>query len=259
MELQYKQPKINNIYDLYEYLYTRQMSNYTYYLGVRESGKTDNCLYGHEIIHELRPKWLHGANISIQSSPFPIEHITDLESLTRWCKLHKHVVKVFTIDEVGRNFPKWEWYKKKHIQLIGKLQVLRKYRLHINMITQYTDVVSKGLMHPILVDGYLEKYSPEHKDRARYCDLYNPQFEPINFNKISRTKIEFDSHDVAPFSEKPIITRDMFPTEDLKLLWEWSNGSTAKELGITHMEVNRLVRKYVKDSLNRHNSITNSA
>jgi hypothetical protein len=259
MELQYRQPKINDIYDLYEYIFTRQMSNYTYYLGVRESGKTDNCLYGHEIIHELKPKWLHGANITISKSPFPIEHITDLETLTRWCSLNKHIPKVFSIDEVGRNFPKWEWYKKKHIQLIGKLQVLRKYRLHVNMITQYTDVVSKGLMHPILIDGYFQKYSPEHKDRARYNDLYNPQFEPISFNKISRTAIKFGSYDVAPFTEKPIITKEMFPTETLKLLWEWSNGSTSQKLGIHRMELNRLVRKYVKDQLQSSHGVTNSA
>jgi len=259
MELQYKQPKIDDIYDLVEYIYTRQMSNYTLFLGPREAGKTDNKLYFHEIIHELKPKWLHGANITITKSPFHIEHITDLETLIRWCALNKHIPKVFSIDEVGRNFPKWEWYQKKHIGLISSAQVLRKYRLHLDLITQYIDVVSKGLLHPMLVDGYLEKYSPEHKDRARYCDLYNPQFEPISFNKISRTSIIFDSHDVAPFTEKPIVTRDMFPNETLKLLWEWSKGATAKELGIHRMELRRLIKKYLNDSLEQRHSVNNSA
>jgi len=39
--------------------------------------------------------------------------------------------------------------------------------------------------------------------------------------------------------------------EDLELIWKWANGSTAQELGIHPMQLNRVVRKYCKATLQK--------
>ena len=39
--------------------------------------------------------------------------------------------------------------------------------------------------------------------------------------------------------------------EELELIWKWSNGSTAQELGVHRMQLNRVVRKYCKVTLQK--------
>lgn len=72
--------------------------------------------------------------------------------------------------------------------------------------------------------------------------------QPIEFDNISRTSVPFDPYAVAPFQERPTnVLR--FKDVEKEVLWKWSNGSTIQELNLHKMQLNRLVRKYVRQTL----------
>ena len=237
--------KISVFSGLVDHLFNRQMSNFVYIFGRRESGKTDLALKISERINIP----LMATNIKVLSSPYEFKYITDLQTLTRWCKLNSKR-KLFILDEVGKSMSKREWYKKVNIEMINKLQILRKYKLNLIFVTPYSEWLDKGLLHPDLMDGYFQRFNKQHQNKALYFDIYDSRLpRPITLKNITRTRINFDSFDVAPFTEKPKIPDIVFRDREIKLLWKWAKGSTLKELGVHNMEINRLCRKYILDSI----------
>jgi len=49
----------------------------------------------------------------------------------------------------------------------------------------------------------------------------------------------------TPKKEKPVT----FSDKDMQTIYDWANGRTLKELGIHSMQINRLVRKFIKKQL----------
>lgn len=71
---------------------------------------------------------------------------------------------------------------------------------------------------------------------------------PFRLTKISQTTIKFDPYDLAPFTERPE-KQVYFKEESLQKLWEWSNGKSSKDMGMSRMQINRIARDYVKRTL----------
>jgi hypothetical protein len=79
--------------------------------------------------------------------------------------------------------------------------------------------------------------------------IYSPLWKkPFCLNKISPTKIKFDPYSLAPFTEAPP-KQIYFREEKKQMLWEWANGKSNTQLGLHPMQINRIVRDYVRKSL----------
>lgn len=181
-------------------VFFRQKSNYNFIFGRRGKGKTDFSLLLSEIIKSLRPKTLVATNIKIFKAPFKIESITDLQTLRSWCEAYKGVPKLVIIDELGKVAKRRRFMSAINIKLIEDLQVLRKYNLNIIYITQTEKVVDSTLIDMDYLDGFYDKYA---LDYLEYTDIYGTHHLDHAFNGLPRTIIEFDSSDVARFTEYP--------------------------------------------------------
>ncbi len=119
---------------------------------------------------------------------------------------------------------------------------------------KYLDSASLG---SDVLDGVFRKPDPRPNFDCRKIALYDDNLQDIHktITGIPATSIKFDEWDIAPFREHSALKTPKFKDKDLELLWKWSPGATAKELGLFHMQVNRLVRKFVKETLEmKHNA-----
>lgn len=66
---------------------------------------------------------------------------------------------------------------------------------------------------------------------------------------LPKTNVKFDTWDSAPFKEHSKNSTPQFKDKDLEILWKWSQGHTYKDLEVHPMKINRLCRKYIKESL----------
>ena len=66
-----------------------------------------------------------------------------------------------------------------------------------------------------------------------------------------KTIISFDPYDIADFKlTRPKNVPSAIQDEDMRILWEWSVlKKSVRELGIHPMQLNRKVRKFVKQML----------
>ena len=86
---------------------------------------------------------------------------------------------------------------------------------------------------------------------ARKIALYQDHLEnlDLHISDLPSTTVKFDTRDSAPFTEHSDNRRPQFKEKHLEILWKWSHGHTYKSLGLHPMEINRILRKYVRDSL----------
>jgi hypothetical protein len=148
------------------------------------------------------------------------------------------------LDEVGKTFKARQWYKPVNIKMLEKLQVLRHSKLSLIFITPFREILDKGLLHPDLLDGYFDRFNKQHRDKASYFDIYNRSLPHFYFYNIAKTHIRYNPYGVSEFTEKPKIPGVIFKDKDVKLIYDWSKGSTCKELGIHPQALNRIVRKF---------------
>lgn len=106
-------------------------------------------------------------------------------------------------------------------------------------------------MHAILgqdtLDGFF--FKPDYKNPK--LALYQDYLEDLDqeIYDLPKTSVKFDTWDSAPFTEHSPNSRPQFKDKDLEMLWKWSNGHTIKDLGVHGMKLNRILRKYVRESL----------
>jgi len=222
-------------------------------MGRRESGKTDMAFLISEIVYFTGVIKNIATNVKIYDSPFPIERITNLEDLRHWCRTVQGR-KLYIFDEMGKSMRRRTPMASLNIKMLDDLQILRKYRLSLIGIAPADIYVDSAVFGSDLLDWIVIK-NRESQKVALYKDLME-DIELI-ITDIPPTSIKFDTWDVAPFAEKPTTT-PKFREKDLQILWEWSHGKGFKELGLHPMQLNRLVRKFVKQTLenNLHTSHT---
>lgn len=230
------------------YLFKRGTSAFIIILGRRETGKTDFSLLIAEILHNAGLIHNVATNIKIYNSPFPIKHITNLDDLRLWCR-ETHGKKLWLFDEFGKAFRRRSPMSSLNIKLIDDFQILRKYKLSTLAITvdeKYCDNVALG---SDILDGVFLKTNYKDPKVALYID--NLENIRKRITGIPKTSIDFDTWDVAPFVEHGPTTKPAFKDQELNVLWEWSHGATYKSLELHPQQLNRMVRKYVKEVMER--------
>ena len=228
-------------------IFRRQTSTYFAIFGRRGSGKTDLGLLIAEIVHALGLIKHVATNIKINESPdFPITPITNLWDLKKWCK-ETPGPKLMALDEIGRTVSRRTPMARLNVKIINELQILRKYKLSLEVITvdqKYTDNAILGID---LLDGVFTKPVYNNPKLALYDD--NLETLQTSIYDIPRTRINFDTWDSAPFTEKPQTHKPSFKDEDLSLLWDWSHGATYKQMGVHNWKLARITRKFIKETL----------
>jgi len=215
-------------------------------LGRRESGKTDFSFFICEILFSLNVIRHFATNTKVYESSFPIERITNLPDLEHWA-ITLPGKKLFILDEAGKSFRRRTPMSKLNIELLDKVQILRKYKLSIIMIAPHEKYLDSATLGSDVLDGVFIKPYFKNPKVGIYEDILEP-FK-ITINNIPRTSVKFDTWDVAPFNATKPPEKPKFQEKSLNILWEWSHGKTYKELGLHRMQINRLVRKFIKEVL----------
>lgn len=233
-------------------IFTRATSAFIIIFGRRETGKTDLSLLIAEILYSLGiVKWV-ATNIKIYHSPFPIEHITSLEDLRLWCQTHEGL-KLFILDEAGKAARRRTPMASLNIKILDDLQILRKYKLSSIWIAPAEKYIDSASLGSDVLDAIFSKPNFKNPKVALYDDLLEDEHKSIT--DIPPTSIEFDTWDVAPFTERSAKKVPKFKDKDLEMLWKWSHGETCKGLGLFPTQLNRILRKFVKEVLEReHNT-----
>lgn len=241
--------------NLIRHIFNRQTSTFLAILGRRESGKTDFSFLMCEILYALGIIKYFASNTKVHDSPFPIERITNLPDLEDWASSTSGK-KLFILDEAGKSLRRRTPMSKLNIELLDNLQILRKYKLSIIMIAPHEKYVDSAALGSDVLDGvFIKPYF-----RSPKVGIYNDGLENIKLTitNIPKTNVNFDTWDVAPFKATRKAEKPKFQDTQLDILWKWSHGDTYKSLNLHPQEINRLARKFIRESLESqvHNSHT---
>lgn len=208
-------------------------------LGRRETGKTDHGLYIAEVLWRTGVMATFATNIKIYETPpgLLIDHIIDLESLEVWASANTGK-KLFILDEAGKSLRRRTPMARLNIQLLDKLQTLRKYRLSLIMITPAEKYIDNASLGSDVIDFVVIK--PQFKN-PKIADYYDAMHETSKgFTNIPATSIKFDTWDIAPFTLKPLITARAFPSKAVEIAYKNAKEHiSAKDLGIFDQQLAR--------------------
>ena len=221
-------------------------------LGRRGTGKTDVSLLFAEILAKFNLIKYFASNIKVYESPFLMEHITNLEDLESWCR-NNNGRKLFILDEAGKAMRRRTPMSKLNIELLDNLQILRKYKLSLNFIApspKYIDSASLG--SDVLDVVFLKPYFNNQKVGIWYDQQEDYQ---QTYQNIPATSIKFDSYDVAPFVKNSPKAVPKFKDKDMEMLWSYVNGKSAKELGYHNMQISRICKRFIKESLEKASNV----
>ena len=239
-------PKFLN---LIKYLWRRGVSKDSVFViifGRRGTGKTDFSLLLCEILYNLGIIQHFATNIKIYDSPFPIEHINNLDDLTLWAETHTGR-KMFILDEAGRSMARRTPMSKINVEILKKLQIIRKYKLSLQFVTPNEAYIDSATLGSDILDGVFRK--PNFRNQKILLYLDNLEGFRVRYCGIPSTSIKFDTWDSADFTLKRIILNPLFSDQDHALLWRWANGETLKEIGVHPEAFRRITRKFLKEHL----------
>jgi len=244
--------------NLIKYIFQRQTSSFIIIFGRRGTGKTDLSLLIAEI-QKVYGKIKHFAtNIKVYDSHVPFEYITNLADLTDWCQTEKGV-KLFILDEAGRAFKRRTPMSKINVEIIDKIQILRKYKLSLILVTPQEAYLDSASFGSDVLDGVFRK--PNFKNRK--IALYEDQLErfTLTLSEIPGTTVKFDTWDSATFTLGKQSRKPKFEDEDLNKIWKYANNEcTIKDTGLHPQQFRRLLKKILKESLKEkitnHNSLS---
>jgi len=242
-----KKPQANNLEKRVLHLF-KQLSVCIMIMGRRGSGKTDFALLIMETLNKFGVMAAFATNVKIHSSTFHIEHITNLEDLRFWCQ-NNQGPKLFIFDEAGKSIRRRTPMSKLNVEMLDQLQILRKFKLSLILIAPHDKYIDSATLGSDVLDAIIIKHNPRNPRVALYRNIFE-NFE-VWFTDIPRTQVDFDTWDVAPFRKASPIRRPQFKDEEKNLLWDYSHGLTYKDLKVHPMKLSRLLRKFVKEVLER--------
>jgi hypothetical protein len=189
------------------------------------------------------------SNIHLYDCPFEIKHVTNLPDLKEWAEINIGK-KLFILDEAGKAFRRRTPMAKMNIELMDNLQIVRKFKLSYIWIAPHEKYLDGSSLGSDILDGVFLK--PYFKNRK--LAIYEDQLEGFNFTLtgIPPTSIKYNTWDIAPFTLKRPINKPDFTDSTLEALWEWSHGKTIKDLGLHSQQLNRMTRKFVRETLEKN-------
>lgn len=185
-------------------------------------------------------------NIKIYASEFPIQEITNLDTLRSWAK-DTRGRKLFIFDEVAKTMPRRKPMASLTVDLLNDFQIIRKYKLSVICTTITEKQTDSGILDPSIIDGVWEKFNFKNPKVAQYDDFL--EGFSIRVYDIPRTHVKFDTYSSALFTKHGIQPKPKFKDVDVERLWDWSHGKTCNELGLHPQQLNRLTRKFIKKTL----------
>lgn len=210
--------------------------------GVWKTGKTDFSLYLVENLLELGIITKVASNIQTEDNR--VKFLSSLEELKWW--LHRdNRVKLFILDEANVHLTKRMAMSRMNVSTVRLLGEVSKAHARIIIVAQEVLGVDKEFLNPTWCRAVWIK------DRLKTARLISHLFHAERmFTNIPPTNILFDPYRIAPFTEHPINRGTaLFKDEELNKMWKWANGTSCKALGVHNMQMNRMVRRYVKRTL----------
>jgi len=213
-----------------------------------KTGKTDFALLIAETMLKL-PSWFdpEGKTLVTEAASnidtfgtYPM--ITDLISLRQWL-YGSSKRKLFIFDEANVHLPSRRAMSGKNVAIVQLLAEISKAHARMIVIGQNPMSFDKEFLSDTWCRGIFIKETL--KKAQLISHLVN---HPYVFENIPPTSIKFDPYAVAPFSERPE-GKVFFKDTDKQVLWDWSHGKSINDLNIHAMQLNRLVRKYVRENL----------
>lgn len=248
---QYK-PKLINEFDYCLRTLFDRPSSMVLIVGDWKTGKTDFGLLIAERLLELNVVREIASNI--ETNDERITFITDLPSLKQW--LHKdNIRKLYIFDEAGVHLHKRRSMSAKNVAIVTLLPEISKAHARLIAIMQNPRSIDSEMLDPTWCKGLIQKLS---KYRARFVSELFIDKVIFEFEDVPRTSIKFDPYKIAPFRlTTPKDIPSNLKTKDLQILWQWAiNGKTCNDLQIHSMTLNRLVRAFVRDTLNQKSEVT---
>jgi hypothetical protein len=136
-----------------------------------------------------------------------------------------------------------------NVQLIGDLQILRKYKLSLIIIAISPKFVDGSVLGPDILDGYFNKPSFRNPKIVQYEDFLE-NFD-LDFRNLPRTNTKFDTWDTATFVKDAPSQKPKFKDDDLNRILEWSKGAPINSLGVHPEQFRRSLRKFTKEILEK--------
>jgi hypothetical protein len=136
-----------------------------------------------------------------------------------------------------------------NVQLIGDLQILRKYKLSLIILAIAPKFVDGSVLGPDILDGYFTKPHFSDPKKLLYVD-YLENFD-LDFRNIPRTNIKFDTWDTSTFLKDAPTAKPQFKDEDLNRIYSWAQGASIRSLGVHPEQFRRSLRKFAKEVMER--------
>jgi hypothetical protein len=234
--------------ELVLYLFKRQTSSFFIIFGRRGTGKTDFALLVAEILYDEGLIQHIATNTKAKSPDIPITQITNLDDLRFWAQDNRGA-KLFIWDEIAKSLNRRKPMASLTIKIIEDIQTLRKHKLSIFGTTIDQQFVDRAVLGPELIDGIFQKPEFNNPKFAVYDDYLVYLHKVIT--EIPRTRFDFDTWDSPPFTEHGKEQKPVFKEKDMQIAFEWSHGKTAAELGLHNQQLNRVIKKILKELLER--------
>ena len=213
-------------------------------VGDWKTGKTDFALLIAERLLELGIVKKVASNIETKDPR--IEFVSSLEKLKHWLYMDK-MRKLYILDEAGVHIPRRTPMKEKNVKAIQLLPEISKAHAKLIIVTQDPDGIDSQFLNPVWLKAMFVK------DSLKNARLISDFFETtIILRDIPPTTIKFDPYAIAPFTlnESIKIPEWIMKDDTYKLLWEYAvNNKTMEQLNVHRMQMNRLIRRFIKDVL----------
>lgn len=212
--------------------------------GTWKSGKTDFAL---KISNDLKNLDYKGKKLinEVASNIETFGHypkISDLISIRQWL-YGSNKRKLYIMDEASEHLPSRRAMSGKNVGFIQLIPEISKAHARMIVVGHQLLKIDSVLLDEVWCRGAFIKLELK---KAQLISHLLPQ--PYVFRNIPATTIKFDPYAIAPFTEQPEGSI-LFKDADKQLLWDYANGKTYKELGLHPMKMSRLLRKYVKSTL----------
>jgi hypothetical protein len=213
--------------------------------GVWKSGKTDFSLFIAETL--LKLPYLDSFVISEVASnidtkgTFPI--VSDTISLKQW--LYSSTKrKLMIFDELNEHLAARRAMTSKNTGFISLIPEISKAHARILLVGHQLLTVDKTFLDDIWCRGVFIKKS------LKSAQVISQSLKrPTNINDIPKTTVRFDPYSIAPWSERPAGNVFFKNDKDKQTLYDWAHGQSCKDLGLYPMQLNRICRRYIRDSL----------
>lgn len=165
--------------------------------------------------------------------------IYDLITIRDWLYSNTHR-KLYIFDEANEYLSNLRVMSSSNVGFTRLLPQVTKAHARMVVVGHDFGAIDKNILRNAWCKGMFRKTSL--KTALLLSTSFNQTFQ---FNDISRTSVPFDPYAVAPFQEKPTgVIR--FKDNEKEQAWKWVNGATANEIGLHSMQLNRLIRRILR-------------